>query len=77
MENLITYHLCNLSVTLKQFLKDFIYLFERESMKESTRGEGERWQRERRRSRLPTEQGAQCGSPSQDLKITTEPKVDD
>jgi len=43
------------------FFKDFIYLFERERESISM-GSG----RGRGRSGLPSEQGAQCGAPSQD-----------
>ena len=46
------------------FKKDFIYLFK----KESEHGQG--W-RGRGRSRLPTEQGASHGAPSQDPEIMT------
>ena len=50
----------------KNFFKDFIYLFDRES--EHKQGE---LQRERGRSRLPAEQGARCGTRSQDPGIMT------
>jgi len=43
------------------FFKDFIYLTER------AQAEGER-----ERSRLPAEQGARCGTRSQDSGITTQ-----
>jgi len=48
------------------FLKGFIYLFVRESKRaQAGRGAG-RW-----RSRLPAEQGAPCGTQSQDAGIMT------
>ena len=46
----------------------FIYLRERE--RGHGGGEGER-ERGRGRNRLPTEQGAQCGAPSQEPEIMT------
>ena len=50
--------------SLFPLFKDFIYLRERESTRKG-RGRG------RRRSRLPTEQGSQCGVRSQDSGIIT------
>ena len=50
------------------FFKDFIYLRERELERESLSRGRVRW---RGRSRVPTEQGAQCGTRSQDPEIMT------
>ena len=48
--------------------RSYLFIWERERVRESTsRGSS----RGRRRSRLPAEQGAQCGTRSQDLRITT------
>ena len=51
------------------FFKILFFLRERERRERMSSGEG---QRETERSRLLTEQGAQCGTPSQD----PEPKAD-
>ena len=48
------------------FFTDFINLFERERDRTSRKRETGRG-----RSRLPTEQGAQCGAQSQDPEIMT------